>query len=81
MAESAEVTVRKASIISLCQADTNYSQHGGSIIHHIDTLHQFKRFQNLVNVNGHDSQSMPKLLFSLILPWMPVTLTPLMMLL
>jgi hypothetical protein len=50
MAESAEVTVRKASIISLCQADTNYSQHGGSVIHHIDTLHQFKRF---LNVNGH----------------------------
>src|SRR5882762_11783939 len=53
MAESAKVMVRRASIISLCQADTNYSQHGGSVIHHIDTLHQFKRFRNLVNVNGH----------------------------
>ena len=53
MAESAEVTVRKASIISLCQADSNYSQHGGSVIHHIDASHQFKRFQNLVNVNDH----------------------------
>jgi len=47
MAESAEVTVRKASIISLCQADTNYSQHGGSVIHHIDTLHQFKEVPKL----------------------------------
>ena len=52
MAESAKVMVRRASIISLCQADTNYAQHGGSV-HHIDTFHQFKRFRNLVNVNGH----------------------------
>ena len=53
MAEPATATVRKAFVISLCQADSNYSQHGGGVIHHIDTLHHLKRFRNSANANGH----------------------------
>ena len=53
MAEPAEVTVRKASIIIPCQADSNYSQPGERVIHHIDTLHHLKRFRNSANANGH----------------------------
>src|SRR6202451_447964 len=53
MAEPATATVRKAFVISPCQADSNYYQHGGGVIHHIDTLHHWKRFQNSANANGH----------------------------
>ena len=53
MAESAKVRVRKTSIVILCWADSNYSQPGESVIHHIDTLHHLKRFQNSANANGH----------------------------
>src|ERR1700691_3833987 len=53
MAESAEVTVRKTSIVILCQADSNYSQPGECVIYHIDTSHHLKRFQNSANANGH----------------------------
>jgi hypothetical protein len=53
MAESAEVTVRKTSIVIMCQADNNYSQPGECVIYHIDTLHHLKRFWNSANAIGH----------------------------
>jgi len=34
-------------------AEPATATHGGGVIHHIDTLHHLKRFQNSGNANGH----------------------------
>jgi hypothetical protein len=80
MAESTTATVRKAFFISLCQADNNYSMEGVSSITLIPyTIWRDSETQQMQMVTY--SQSMPRIFFSLILPWMPVTQMPLMMLL